>query len=79
MEVSWLYDYANDKPRLKSEITKEEISASKKLIGCSCATLSIRIVAGYVAIFYIVTRKLKRAQTHELISTMAIIFLYSCA
>jgi major membrane immunogen (membrane-anchored lipoprotein) len=28
--VVWLYDYANDKPRLKSEMTKEEIAASEK-------------------------------------------------
>lgn len=26
----WLWDYANDKPRLKSEMTKEEIMASEK-------------------------------------------------
>lgn len=29
-KVVWLYDYANDKPRLKSEMTKEEIMASEK-------------------------------------------------
>ncbi|MFQ5561206.1 MAG: hypothetical protein ACE5FU_11570 [Nitrospinota bacterium] len=29
-KVTWLYDYANDKPRLKSEMTKEEIAASEK-------------------------------------------------
>lgn len=29
-EVIWLYDYANDKPRLRSEMTKEEIAASEK-------------------------------------------------
>lgn len=28
--VIWLWDYVNDKPRLKSEMTKEEIKASKK-------------------------------------------------
>lgn len=26
----WLYDYVTDKPRLKSEMTKEEIKASEK-------------------------------------------------
>jgi major membrane immunogen (membrane-anchored lipoprotein) len=29
-EIIWLYDYANDEPRLKSEMTKEEIAASEK-------------------------------------------------
>jgi major membrane immunogen (membrane-anchored lipoprotein) len=29
-KVIWIYDYANDKPRLKSEMTKEEIKASEK-------------------------------------------------
>lgn len=29
-KVIWLYDYANDRPRLKSEMTKEEIAASEK-------------------------------------------------
>ena len=29
-KVTWLYDYANDKPRLKTEMTKEEIKASEK-------------------------------------------------
>lgn len=28
--VWWRYDYANDKPRLESEMTKEEIAASEK-------------------------------------------------
>ena len=28
--VIWLWDYVNDKPRLKSEMTKEEIAASEK-------------------------------------------------
>jgi major membrane immunogen (membrane-anchored lipoprotein) len=28
--VVWLWDYANDKPRLKSEMTKKEIKASEK-------------------------------------------------
>lgn len=28
--VTWLWDYANDKPRLKTEMTKEEITASEK-------------------------------------------------
>lgn len=28
--VIWVYDYANDKPRLKSEMTKEEIKASER-------------------------------------------------
>jgi major membrane immunogen (membrane-anchored lipoprotein) len=26
----WVYDYANDRPRLKSEMTKEELAASEK-------------------------------------------------
>lgn len=30
VNVVWLWDYANDKPRLKSEMTKEEIAASEK-------------------------------------------------
>ena len=29
-KVIWLWDYANDKPRLKEEMTKEEIAASEK-------------------------------------------------
>ena len=29
-KVTWLWDYANDKPRLKTEMTKEEIMASEK-------------------------------------------------
>lgn len=29
-KVTWLWDYANDKPRLKSEMSKEEIAASEK-------------------------------------------------
>lgn len=29
-EVIWLYDYVNDKPRLKSEMSKEEIKASNR-------------------------------------------------
>ncbi len=29
-KVTWLWDYANDKPRLKSEMTKEEIAESEK-------------------------------------------------
>ncbi len=28
--VVWLWDYANDKARLKTEMTKEEITASEK-------------------------------------------------
>ena len=28
--VIWLWDYKNDKPRLKSEMTKEEIRESEK-------------------------------------------------
>lgn len=28
--VTWLWDYANDKPRLETEMTKEEIEASEK-------------------------------------------------
>jgi hypothetical protein len=29
-KVTWLWDYVNDKPRLKSEMTKEEIAASEE-------------------------------------------------
>lgn len=29
-KVTWLWDYANEKPRLKTEMTKEEIEASEK-------------------------------------------------
>lgn len=29
-KVKWLWDYANDKPRLESEMTEEEIKASEK-------------------------------------------------
>jgi hypothetical protein len=29
-EVLWVYDYAKDKPRLKSEMTKEEFALSEK-------------------------------------------------
>jgi len=29
-KVIWLWDYANDKPRLKSEMTKDEIMESEK-------------------------------------------------
>ena len=29
-KVTWIWDYANDKPRIKSEMTKEEIMASEK-------------------------------------------------
>lgn len=29
-KVVWIYDYVNDKPRLESEMTKEEITASEK-------------------------------------------------
>ena len=28
--IIWLWDYVNDRPRLKSEMTKEEILASRK-------------------------------------------------
>ena len=28
--VKWLWDYVNDKPRLETEMTKEEILASEK-------------------------------------------------
>lgn len=28
--VTWLWDYVNDKPRRKDEMTKEEIAASEK-------------------------------------------------
>jgi major membrane immunogen (membrane-anchored lipoprotein) len=27
--VTWVWDYANEKPRIKSEMTKEEIKASE--------------------------------------------------
>lgn len=29
-KATWLWDYVNDKPRLKTEMTKEEIMASEK-------------------------------------------------
>lgn len=29
-KVVWVWDYVNNKPRLKSEMTKEEIKASNK-------------------------------------------------
>lgn len=29
-EERWLWDFVNDKPRLESEMTKEEIGASEK-------------------------------------------------
>lgn len=29
-KVTWIWDYKNDKPRLKSEMTKEEIKESEK-------------------------------------------------
>lgn len=29
-KVTWLYDYAQDKPRLKNEMTAEEIKESEK-------------------------------------------------
>jgi hypothetical protein len=29
-KVTWLWDYKNDEPRLKSEMTKEEIGESEK-------------------------------------------------
>lgn len=29
-KVIWLWDYVNDKPRLKTEMTKDEIMASEK-------------------------------------------------
>ncbi len=29
-KVTWLWDYANDKPRLKTEMTNQEIMASEK-------------------------------------------------
>jgi major membrane immunogen (membrane-anchored lipoprotein) len=29
-KITWLWDYKNDKPRLKSEMTKEEIAESEK-------------------------------------------------
>jgi len=28
--VKWLWDYVNERPRLETEMTKEEISASEK-------------------------------------------------
>jgi hypothetical protein len=30
-EVVWLWDYKNEKPRLESEMTKEEIAESEKV------------------------------------------------
>ena len=30
-EVMWLWDYKNEKPRLESEMTKEEIGESEKV------------------------------------------------
>lgn len=29
-KVTWLYDYVNDKPRLKDDMTPDEIKASEK-------------------------------------------------
>ena len=29
-KATWVWDYKNDKPRLKSEMTKEEIAESEK-------------------------------------------------
>ena len=29
-KVTWIYDYKNDKPRLESEMTKDEIKDSEK-------------------------------------------------
>lgn len=29
-KITWIWDYVNDKPRLKHEMTKEELSASEK-------------------------------------------------
>ena len=29
-KVTWVWDYAKNEPRLKSEMTKEEIAASEK-------------------------------------------------
>jgi len=29
-KVTWLWDYVNDKPRLKTEMSKDEIMASEK-------------------------------------------------
>lgn len=29
-EIVWVWDYANDKPRLKTEMTEEEMTASEK-------------------------------------------------
>lgn len=29
-KVTWLWDYANDKPRIKTEMTEDEIMASEK-------------------------------------------------
>lgn len=29
-KVTWIWDYVNDKPRLKTEMTKDEIIASEK-------------------------------------------------
>ena len=30
-KVTWLWDYVNDKPRLKSEMSKKEIAESQKV------------------------------------------------
>lgn len=30
-KVTWLWDYVNEKPRLKTEMTKDEITASEKV------------------------------------------------
>lgn len=30
-KVVWVWDYANDKPRIKSEMTAEEIAASERV------------------------------------------------
>jgi len=29
-KVTWIWDYVNDQPRLKTEMTKDEIAASEK-------------------------------------------------
>ena len=29
-KVTWIYDYANGRPRLKTEMTEEEIAASER-------------------------------------------------
>ena len=35
-KVIWVYDYANDKPRLKSEMSREELKASERAKWLKC-------------------------------------------